>query len=124
RPRSRQRSLSCRAPPRRPRAGGRDRCPRRRGGRNCRSASSRPRGSASPPRRTDQADERAAGEFRGGAIVETPAMSLQRLPLRLLADLRPIDLGALALLLCHRKAFGADRAHQSEIIANAEILEI
>src|SRR3984957_694457 len=48
---------------------------------------------------TDQADERAARELRGGAIMEPSTMSLQRLALWLLADLRSIYGRPRALLL-------------------------
>ena len=74
--------------------------------------------------RADQADERAAREFRGRTIVEPSAMPLQGLTLGLLADLRPIHLGACAFLLCQLEAFGPDPIDEREIVADAEILEI
>ncbi len=51
-------------------------------------------------------------------------MPLQRLTLGLLADLRPVHLGAGAFLLRQLEAFGADRIDEREIVADTEILEI
>ena len=75
-------------------------------------------------RRADQADERPARELGGRAIVEPPAMPLERLALGLLADLRPVHFGARALLLRQLETFGADRIHEGEVVADPEIFEI
>jgi hypothetical protein len=51
-------------------------------------------------------------------------MPFQRVALGLLADLRPIHLGARALLLRQLETFGSDRIHEREIVADAKILKI
>ena len=74
--------------------------------------------------RAEQTHQRSARKLGGWTIVEPPAVPLERLPFGLLANLGPIDFGAVALLLRELEAFGPDRVNKREIVADSEILEV